>query len=155
MQERHQNKDQYFAEQGLTTEKYVIPYLAGLTEVGPGLSVLEIGCAEAGNLKPFLDRGCICTGIDISCGRIELAEEYFAGHPKRENLELICEDIYKADLKGRTFDLIIMRDVIEHIPNQEKFMGFAKKFLNTHWQILSGLPTLAEPIWRAPAGMPQ
>jgi SAM-dependent methyltransferase len=147
MQERHQNKDQYFAEQGLTTEKYVIPYLSGMAEVGPDLSVLEIGCAEAGNLKPFLDRGCKCTGIDISCGRIELAEEYFAGHPQRENLKLICEDIYKADLKGRTFDLIIMRDVIEHIPNQERFMGFAKKFLKP-----GGKFFLAFPPWQNPFG---
>jgi 2-polyprenyl-3-methyl-5-hydroxy-6-metoxy-1,4-benzoquinol methylase len=123
------------------------PILRELTEVGPGLSVLEIGCAEAGNLKPFLDRGCLCTGIDISCGRIELAEEYFAGHPKRDNLELICEDIYKADLKGRTFDLIIMRDVIEHIPNQEKFMGFAKKFLKPDGKFF-----LAFPPWQNPFG---
>jgi len=147
MQERHQNKDQYFAEQGLTTEKHVIPYLSGLTEVGPGLSVLEIGCAEAGNLKPFLDRGCKCTGIDISCGRIELAEEYFAGHPKRENLELICQDIYKADLKGRTFDLIIMRDVIEHIPNQERFMEYVKRFLKPDGKFF-----LAFPPWQNPFG---
>jgi SAM-dependent methyltransferase len=147
MQERHQNKDQYFTEQGLTTEKYVIPYLSVLINVVPDLSVLEIGCAEAGNLKPFLDRGCKCTGIDISCGRIELAEEYFAAHPKRANLELICQDIYKADLKGRTFDLIIMRDVIEHIPDQEKFMGFVKKFLKPNGKFF-----LAFPPWQNPFG---
>lgn len=147
MQERHQNKEQYFTEQGKTTELFVIPYLSGLAEAGPGLTVLEIGCAEAGNLKPFLDRGCKCTGIDISCGRIELANEYFADHPKRKNLELICEDIYKADLKGRTFDLIIMRDVIEHIPNQERFMAFAKQFLKP-----GGKFFLAFPPWQNPFG---
>jgi SAM-dependent methyltransferase len=147
MQERHQNKERYFAEQGLTTEKYVIPYLSGVIEIGPSTKVLEIGCAEAGNLKPFLDRGCKATGIDISCGRIELAEEFFKDHPNKKNLELICEDIYKVDLKGKTFDLIVMRDVIEHIPNQERFMGYVKKFLKPDGKFF-----LAFPPWHNPFG---
>ncbi len=147
MQERHQNKEKYFAEQGATTEKYVIPYLTGLLDLSPQTRVLEIGCGEAGNLKPFLDRGCKCTGIDISCGRIDLANHYFSSHPNRANLDLICEDIYKVDLKGRTFDLIIMRDVIEHIPNQERFMNFVQKFLKPEGKFF-----LAFPPWQNPFG---
>jgi SAM-dependent methyltransferase len=147
MQERHKDKERYFAEQALTTQKYVIPYLSGLVEIEPKTEVLEIGCAEAGNLKPFLDLGCQVTGVDISCGRIELAREFFAGHSKKENLELICEDIYKVDLKGKTFDLILMRDVIEHIPNQEKFMGYVKKFLKPEGRFF-----LAFPPWQNPFG---
>lgn len=97
MQERHQDKKRYFNEQARTTQKYVIPYLEGLVKLDGDTKVLEIGCAEAGNLKPFLDLECKVTGIDISCGRIELAREFFAEHTKKENLELICEDIYKTD----------------------------------------------------------
>jgi 2-polyprenyl-3-methyl-5-hydroxy-6-metoxy-1,4-benzoquinol methylase len=147
MQERHQDKNRYFNEQARTTQKHVIPYLSGLIEIGPETEVLEIGCAEAGNLKPFLDLGCKVTGVDISCGRIELAREFYAEHPKKENLHLICEDIYKTELKGKTFDLIIMRDVIEHIPNQEKFMGYVKKFLKP-----DGLFFLGFPPWQNPFG---
>lgn len=147
MQERHKDKERYFAEQARTTQKYVIPYLEDLLKAGPDTEVLEIGCAEAGNLKPFLDLGCKTTGIDISCGRIDLAREFFENHPKKENLVLICEDIYKADLKGKTFDLIVMRDVIEHIPNQEIFMGYVKKFLKP-----GGKFFLAFPPWQNPFG---
>lgn len=147
MQERHKNKERYFTEQGRTTQKYVIPYLADVIKTGPQTRVLEIGCAEAGNLKPFLDLGCKVTGIDISCGRIELAKEFFANHPKKVNLELICEDIYKVDLKGKTFDLIVMRDVIEHIPNQERFMASVKKFMKPDGKFF-----LAFPPWQNPFG---
>jgi SAM-dependent methyltransferase len=147
MQERHQNKKQYFDEQGHTTEKYVIPFVSDLVKINQHTHVLEIGCAEAGNLKPFLDRGCKCTGIDISCSRIELAEKFFASHPNRNNLDLICEDIYNTNLNGKTFDLIIMRDVIEHIPNQEKFMGFVKQFLKSEGKFF-----LAFPPWQNPFG---
>jgi SAM-dependent methyltransferase len=107
---------------------------------------LEIGCAEAGNLKPFLDMGCKVTGVDISCGRIELAREFFANHPKKENLELICEDIYKADLQDKTFDLVMMRDVIEHIPNQEKFMSYVKKFMKSDGKFFLGFPPWQNPF---------
>lgn len=146
MQERHQDKKRYFNEQARTTQKHVIPYLEDLLKTGPETEVLEIGCAEAGNLKPFLDLGCQVTGVDISCGRIELAREFFANHPKKENLELICEDIYKADLQDKTFDLVMMRDVIEHIPNQEKFMGYVKKFMKSDGKFFLGFPPWQNPF---------
>jgi len=96
MQKRHKNKQQYFEEQGLTTQKFVVPFLADLIPINKSTSVLEIGCAEAGNMKPFVDMGCKVTGVDISCSRIELAKDYYKSHENRENLELICEDIYKV-----------------------------------------------------------
>jgi len=147
MQKRHKNKQQYFDEQGLTTKKYVIPFLSDTIKINQSTKVLEIGCAEAGNLKPFLDIGCKCTGIDISCGRIELAKEFYKNHKNRGNLQFICQDIYKVDSLNRKFDLIIMRDVIEHIPNQEIFMDYVKKFLKPEGKFF-----LAFPPWYNPFG---
>lgn len=146
MQKRHKNKLQYFEEQGLTTGKFVVPFLADLKKIKPGTTVLEIGCGEAGNLKPFLDLKCKATGIDISCHRIELAKEFYKDNKNRENLELICSDIYNV-IPENKFDIIIMRDVIEHIPNQEKFMGFAKEFLQNDGKFF-----LAFPPWQNPFG---
>ena len=146
MQERHKNKLRYFTEQALTSEKFVVPFLADLVNYTRETSVLEIGCGEAGNLKPFLDMGCNCTGIDISCWRIELAKEFYSNHPNLHNLTLVCSDIYLVN-PSRKFDVIVMRDVIEHIPNQEKFMGFIKDFLQP-----DGLFFLAFPPWQNPFG---
>lgn len=146
MQKRHKNKPQYFDEQALTTQKFVLPFIADLVKFNSETTVLEIGCAEAGNLKPFLELGCQCTGIDISCGRIELAKEFYKDHPNRQNLTLICEDIYKVN-PDKKYDVIIMRDVIEHIPNQEKFMGFVKAFLKSDGKFF-----LAFPPWQNPFG---
>ncbi|HSM46867.1 MAG TPA: class I SAM-dependent methyltransferase [Draconibacterium sp.] len=146
MQKRHKNKPQYFDEQALTTQKFVVPFIADFVKPDSETTILEIGCGEAGNLKPFLDLGCLCTGIDISCGRIELAKDFYKNHPRRQNLTLICEDIYKVN-PDKKYDVIIMRDVIEHIPNQEKFMGFVKDFLKT-----GGKFFLAFPPWQNPFG---
>ena len=146
MQKRHKNKEQYFKEQGLTSKKFVVPFISDLVKIDSETTVLEIGCAEAGNLKPFIDMGCKATGIDIACTRIELAKEFYKEHPNRENLTLICEDIYKVN-PDKKYDLIIMRDVIEHIPNQEKFLGFVKGFLKAN-----GMFFLAFPPWQNPFG---
>ncbi len=146
MQERHKDKQRYFNEQAKTTGKFVVPFISDLIDINSETRVLEIGCAEAGNLKPFVDMGCQATGIDISCSRIELAKEFYKGHKNRNNLTLICEDIYKVKPEQK-FDLIIMRDVIEHIPNQEKFMAFVKDFLKPEGKFF-----LAFPPWQNPFG---
>lgn len=137
---------QYFQEQEYTTRKYVIPYIEKIKPVNKGVKILEIGCGEGGNLKPFLDLGCICTGVDISEWQINNADKYFNTHPAYANLHLICDDIYNVKAE-KAFDLIIMRDVIEHIPNQEKFMHFIKDFLAPEGVIFFGFPP-----WQMPFG---
>jgi SAM-dependent methyltransferase len=146
MQERHQNKEKYFQEQALTTRRYIIPYIETFIEINESIKVLEIGCGEGGNLLPFLDIGCRSVGVDISEGRISLAEKYFNNHPNRKNLLLIAEDIYNAGYLAETFDLIILRDVIEHIPNQEVFMHFVKRFLKPGGFIFFGFPPWQNPF---------
>lgn len=147
MQERHLNKKQYFSEQEYTTEKYVIPYVSEFTEIIGGLRVLEIGCGEGGNLKPFLDAGCRVTGVDLSESKIEQGRMLFAEHPKNEQLHFICDDIFNLRIPGRLFDFIFLRDVIEHIHNQEYFMQFVKQLLAP-----GGTIFFAFPPWQNPFG---
>lgn len=147
MQERHNDIKRYFEEQAITTQRFVIPYLAELTPITSSTTVLEIGCGEGGNLKPFLEMGCHVTGVDIMPARIANAEEFFAGHSQRQNLTLIADDMYNRTAADGTFDIIIMRDVIEHIHNQERFMGFVKQFLKPEGKFF-----LAFPPWYMPFG---
>jgi SAM-dependent methyltransferase len=148
MHERHTDKQLYFKEQVYTTEKYVIPFIRKAAPINPGTTVLEIGCGEGGNLKPFLDLGCNVTGIDISLSKIESALKYYQDHPDVDRTKFIVKDIYLAEeeLKER-YDLVIMRDVIEHIHNQLRFMEFVKRFLKPQ-----GVFFLAFPPWYNPFG---
>jgi len=148
MQERHTRRDLYFKEQSYTTKRHILPFLLPFIKTGPGFSVLEIGCGEGGNMKPFLDAGCRVTGIDILPEKISNAEYFFKDHPARERLELIAGDIYDAgETMERQFDLVYMRDVIEHIHSQETFMNFVKKFLKKDGKIF-----IAFPPWQNPFG---
>lgn len=148
MQERHKDRHRYFQEQGKTTREEVIPYLRKHIEIDSGFSVLEIGCGEAGNLMPFLDMGCQCMGIDISESRIINARKYYEDHPQRENIKFVYADIYDVTSEDvGTYDLIMMRDVIEHIPHQEKFMAYVKQFLKPSGKFFLGFPP-----WYMPFG---
>ena len=146
MQERHTNKEKYFNEQVYTSQKYVIPFIENTIKCNEKLSVLEIGCGEGGNLKPFLELGCSnLVGIDLSNGKIEQANNLFSDHSQKQNIRFICEDIYKIEDLGK-FDLIILRDVIEHIHDQERFMDFVKKFLKPEGRIFFGFPPWFNPF---------
>jgi len=148
MQERHIQRDKYFEEQAYTTEKFVIPFINGVREIKPGIKVLEIGCGEGGNLRPFLDAGCNVTGVDILEGKISNAHKFFENHLLIKNLDLIVSDIYDiGNGFDEYFDIIFMRDVLEHIHNQEKFMSIVKKFLKP-----DGLFFLGFPPWQYPFG---
>lgn len=147
MQKRHIDSDLYFKEQIYTTEKYVIPYIEQFVSIKKNMSVLEIGCSEAGNLKPFLDRDCICYGVDISERRINLAEKHYSDDSKRANLHLEVCDIYDKAVDGVTYDIIFMRDVIEHIPEQDKMIAFLRNFMHKDTVVF-----FAFPPWQNPFG---
>lgn len=146
MQQRHLNRLQYFEEQEYTTRNYVIPYISKVKLITQETTLLEIGCGEGGNIKPFLDIGCKCTGIDLSEKQIGNAKNFFRSHPQNNRLKLVCNNIYNEE-QVNTYDIIVMRDVIEHIPNQEKFMHFLKNFLAPKGIIFFGFPP-----WQMPFG---
>jgi SAM-dependent methyltransferase len=148
MQDRHTNRKKYFKEQGITTAKYVIPYIKKFKKISPETKVLEIGCGEGGNLMPFVDLGCTCMGVDLNKKQIALAKSLYAEHENNHKVTFLDEDIYDTDLeKLGTYDLIIMRDVIEHIHDQERFFKFQKNLLKS-----DGLVFIGFPPWYMPFG---
>lgn len=146
MQERHFDRLSYFNEQALTTKKYVIPYIQDICNVNTNTTVLEIGCGEGGNLKPFVELGCKrVVGVDMNKGKIDNAKVFFNEISNANNLELIVKDIYNAEDIGK-FDLIIMRDVLEHIYDQEKFMTHVKRYLKPNGKFFLGFPPWQNPF---------
>ena len=147
MQERHTNRSQYFSEQAITTTKYVMPYISDYKAITKELRVLEIGCGEGGNLAPFIDLGCEVVGIDLSSKRIEEAKQFTSEHYHNSKAIFINQDIYRinAEELGR-FDLIMLRDVIEHIHNQDQFFKHLKVFLKQDGLVFFGFPPWCMPF---------
>ena len=149
MQKRHQDNNLYFEEQAVSTRKYVIPYIEdGREKVNETTSVLEIGCGQGGNLLPFLEKGCNCVGIDICEEKIVMGQNFFKNHQNGDKIELIYDNIYEIDpQKFKKFDIILLRDVIEHLPDHNQLMKLLKFFLKEN-----GIVFFAFPPWRMPFG---
>jgi len=145
---RHTNPQLYFNEQSVSTERHIIPYISSVLDISPSVTIAEVGCSYGGNLKPFLQRGCKATGIDINPNSIKTAESIYENDPNRKNLRLIARDIYKiAPDELPAFDLIFLRDTLEHIHNQESFLLHLKSFLKNTGKIF-----IAFPPWYMPFG---
>lgn len=148
MQERHTDRKQYFEEQGITTKKYVIPYISEIQPVTKNTRLLEIGCGEGGNLAPFIEMGCEVVGIDLSESQINNAKTFIAENFENSRATLIHQNIYDIQSSDiGEFDVIMLRDVIEHIPNQDKFLKHIKQFLKPNGIIFFGFPP-----WHMPFG---
>ena len=125
----------------------MIPYIEQVVSISPEFRVLEIGCGEGGNIEPFLDLGCQCVGIDIDVVQLENAKKYLSSHPGFERVTFIANDINKVSSEDiGCFDLIILRDVIEHIPNQEQFLHHLKDFMHAHTVVFFGFPVWCNPF---------
>ncbi len=114
------------------------------------MKVLEIGCAEAGVLKAFTDRGHSCVGIELSEHRVKLAEQFLAEEVSEGKISFLAKNIYDLDVQkdiGHTFDLVILKDVIEHIHDQERFFKALRQLLSPKGKIFFGFPP-----WQMPFG---
>lgn len=146
MQKRHKDRQLYFTEQSITTRKHVIPFINQSIEINNNTSVLEIGCGEGGNLVPFAELGCKMVGVDLNKNKINNAINFYADKKYKNKPQFITTDIY--DWKtSEQFDIVMLRDVLEHIHNQEHFLNYVKKFLKPQGKLFLGFPP-----WQNPYG---
>lgn len=113
------------------------------------MRVLEIGCGEGGVLKAFINKGCIGVGVELEAGRAENGALWLKEDIDEGKLSFLIKDIYKVTYEdvGENFDIIILKDVIEHIPNQPKLIEWLKSFLTPSGVIFFGFPP-----WQMPYG---
>ncbi len=150
MYEFHGNKKYYFDMTRQVTVGHILPYIQQNWVFPQGMQVLEIGCGEAGVLKAFTDLGYHCTGIELDENRLEYAREFMQQEMASGKIQFLNKDIYDVDPEvdlGTKFDLIILKDVIEHIPDQGKFMPQLHRFLKP-----GGVIFFAFPPWMMPYG---
>lgn len=147
----HKDKKRYFDIQKLVTQEDVIPFIASEMGSIKGKNVLEIGCAEAGVLKAFIDHGNYGVGVELSEHRYQLARNFLVDDIELGRAQIFNKNIYDVnDVTkefGCLFDVIVLKDVIEHIPDQERFIPWLQSFLSPN-----GLVFFAYPPWMMPFG---
>lgn len=148
--EFHKDKATYFRFQFENAQRYVVPFVSPFINLKQKATVLEIGCGEAGVLKAFTELGCICTGIELHNNRLDDARIFMQQEVAAGKINFINKNIYDIDIEKdlpHRYDLIILKDVIEHIPQQEKFMSVLQDFLNENGKVFFGFPP-----WYMPFG---
>jgi SAM-dependent methyltransferase len=140
---QHSNADIRYQQQVDNSINYVMPFIEAAMPITPDIRIMEIGCGEGGVLIPFLERGCHCVGVDLSDDKIALGHEFLKKYVDAGIMQLINKNIYDVDFLGEfknSFDLIILKDAIEHIPDQAKIIGYLKNLLTPKGQVYFGFP---------------
>jgi 2-polyprenyl-3-methyl-5-hydroxy-6-metoxy-1,4-benzoquinol methylase len=77
---------------------------------GGAFRFLDIGCGSGASVRSATDLGWEAVGIDIDPQLIREGREQLG-------VDLRCVPILDADLPVGSFDLVRLRDVVEHLPN--------------------------------------
>jgi ubiquinone/menaquinone biosynthesis C-methylase UbiE len=80
--------------------------------------ILEVGCGNCRNLKPFAEHGFDCYGIDFSKKMLESARMY----SKKHNLKIKLKKAYATSLPfpSRFFDYILCLATFHHLSKDER-----------------------------------
>ncbi len=146
----HHDKPRYFEIQYLNSKNYILPFIQESIKVDSKLRVMEIGCAEGGVLKAFTELGCNCFGVELSASKVENAKKFMADEIEKGQIQFVCQDIYDLDFEStyaNSFDVIILKDTIEHIHDQQKLIGYLHKLLRPNGLVYFGFPA-----WYMPWG---
>ncbi len=147
---QHKDEQVRYDQQVENSRNYVLPFIEKTKKLVPGTRVLEIGCGEGGVLTPFIEKGCYCVGVDLNQLRIDLANRFLLQAVADEKAAFLYKNVYDKDFLEKYrgyFDIIILKDTIEHIPEQEKFIPYIKQLLRQDGQIFFGFPP-----WYMPFG---
>ncbi len=150
MFEFHKDKQVYFNQQSENATQYVIPFIERVKLLHPSMHVLEVGCAEAGVLKAFLQKGLTGVGIELVEYRAGLAQQFLSKEINEGRVQIISKNIYDDSFLQQfsgAFDVIVLKDVIEHIHDQQRVMLRLKEFLKPDGVIFFGFPP-----WQMPFG---
>lgn len=147
--EFHKDRDKYFQLQHNNSENYIIPFIEKSQKVDSSMRVLEVGCRDGGVLSPFLQRGCNIVGVDLAEGFINQARGRYeeAIVDGKADFKYIDVHDYAKKEGANSFDLIILKDVIEHVHGHEELLLGLKKLLKPKGKIYFGYPP-----WQMPFG---
>ena len=130
--------EKHFYEQKEHTRNYLIPYFEKHIPDFKNKNVLEIGCAEGGFIEELLNIGIDTIGLELLQERIDIATE------KNSKLKIYCADITDkraVEKINLTFDVIVMRDTIEHIENRNAAFENISNLLNPGGYFYVTFPT--------------
>jgi 2-polyprenyl-3-methyl-5-hydroxy-6-metoxy-1,4-benzoquinol methylase len=146
----HLDTDLYFDQQRANARASILPFIDRHAPVAPGSRVLEIGCGAGGVLRAFAERGADVTGVDLHAPSIDYARRRFESEQEGATAwRFEARDVYDVDAAALNgpFDLIVMKDTIEHIHDQRRLFARLHEFMAARGRVF-----FAFPPWQMPFG---
>jgi len=96
-------------------ERFLGPDLSGkaVLDYGGGGGFMSVRCAE---------RGARVTLVDAEANALETAKLLAAKHEVADRIRTVCNEEFPPQLIGERFEVIILKDVIEHIADDEALL---------------------------------
>ncbi|MCX6600565.1 MAG: class I SAM-dependent methyltransferase [bacterium] len=129
----HRNPQAYREYEIRVGREVLLPLLARWAWFPIGKRVLELGCAEGGLLDAFHDGGSHVAAVELDERRAA-----YAAKSSPYDLDVYVADITQPNLTQRIpgcWDLIVLRDVIEHIGDKQQAMRNIKTLLSPGGQL--------------------
>jgi len=145
----HSDRDKYFTLQYNNSKNYILPFIEQYKKIEPSFNILEVGSRDGGVLAPFAEIGCYIVGVDLSAPHIEQAKNRYKElieHGKAQFKVINVHD-YALQEGAGSFDVILLKDVIEHVFGHEELLLGLKKLLKPGGVIYFGYPP-----WQMPFG---
>ena len=101
--------------------------------LGPGRSVLEVGCAEGYQLKVFEQRGWRVNGIEVAGIPARFASEEL-------HLPVSVGTLESVDFPPESFELVVMFHVLEHLTDPRSAISTLHRVLRPHGRLLIVTP---------------
>jgi ubiquinone/menaquinone biosynthesis C-methylase UbiE len=118
-----------------------------MTMTIPHSNVLDIGCGDGGLLETVNPKSHY-TGVDISPTQLEYFRKNLPviheTHPGK--ITLVQHDVTSLPFPSRSFDLVLVCDILEHVLDPKKVVGEIKRVLKTDGHALFSIPN--EPMWQ-------
>jgi SAM-dependent methyltransferase len=135
--------DSYFEYERAMARTAIIPWLTERLSFDDGLAVGDFGCHEGGTLQALRDGGLAASGTGF-----ELESEVLARSPFvcSEHFDLRHEDILEIDPAEHRFDLILLIDVLEHVPALERALAVAAGCLGSGGRCFVSFPPYFSPL---------
>lgn len=86
-----------------------------------GRKLLDVGCGDGQLLQTAAEAGWDAAGIDLSEAAVDLC--------RRRGLDASNTDFFDRSLDTQRFDVIVMSELVEHVPAPQRFLSRAESLL--------------------------
>lgn len=112
-------------------------HMQALSFINDGEKVLDIGCATGYFAERLKEKNCQVFGVEIDRKAAKIAEKHcekvFVGNVLKIN---------SLSIPKRSFDTVLMLDILEHLKNPEKALSIAKSYAKRRGKLIISTPNI-------------